>query len=155
MQTQLRSLDDDNAELLAFKVAEQDYAVDIMSVREIRSSTHVTSLPHSPSFVRGVINLRGVVLPILDLARRLGISDETVTTRNVTIVVDSGGRSVGLLVDTVSDIITIPKDTFQRPPNLSAEHDSGFINALALVEGKLLRVLDLSNVVPIPSEDAA
>ena len=143
-------------ELLAFRVAGQDYALDIMMVREIRSSTPATSLPRAPSYVRGVINLRGMVLPILDLARRLGITDETAEmARNVTIVVDLGGRSFGLMVDAVSDIITIPTDLLQRPPSLTSDAEQSFVNALAVVEGKMLRILELETVIPRPSEEAA
>ena len=143
-------------ELLAFRVAGQDYAIDIMMVREIRSSTHATSLPRAPAFVRGVINLRGMVLPILDLALRLGIgADEAEMARNVTIVVDHGGRSFGLMVDAVSDIITIPTESLQRPPSLSQDGEQSFVNALAVVDGKMLRILELEAVLPRPSEEAA
>ena len=150
-----RQTDDAVMELLAFRVAGQDYALDIMTVREIRSSTLATSLPRAPSFVRGVINLRGMVLPILDLARRLGIGEEAGLTRNVTIVVDHEGRSFGLMVDAVSDIITVPVAALQRPPSLSNETEHGFVNALAIVEGRMLRVLELAAVIPRPSEEAA
>lgn len=143
-------------ELLAFRVAGQDYAVDIMMVREIRSSTHATSLPRAPAFVRGVINLRGMVLPILDLALRLGIGgDDAELARNVTIVVDHAGRSFGLMVDAVSDIITVPIDSLQRPPSLSQEGEQSFVNALAIVDGKMLRILELKTVLPRPAEEAA
>lgn len=150
-----RLLDDTVKELLAFRVAGQDYAVDIMMVREIRSSTAATSLPRAPAFVRGVINLRGMVLPILDLARRLGIGEESDLTRNVTIVVDHDGRSFGLMVDAVSDIISISSDTLQRPPSLSSELELGFVSALAIVDGKMIRILDLEAVIPRHSEEAA
>lgn len=142
-------------ELLAFRVAGQDYALDIMTVREIRSSIPATSLPRAPSYVRGVINLRGTVLPILDLARRLGIGEEAGTTRNVTIVVDHQGRSFGLMVDAVSDIISIPSESLQRPPSLAADAEDNFINALALVDGKMMRLLELDAVIPCRPEEAA
>ena len=81
-----------------------------MSVREIRGWTRATSLPHSPPYVRGVINLRGTVLPVVDLAQRLGLPAASSRDRNVIIVVDLDGRTVGLLVDAVSDILALPQD---------------------------------------------
>lgn len=156
MQQTSAKAQSDVLELLAFRVAGQDYAIDIMMVREIRSSTLATSLPHAPSFVRGVINLRGMVLPILDLALRLGISGQDAEmARNVTIVVDRGGRSFGLMVDAVSDIITIPGDSLQRPPSLSQDGAESYVNALAVVDGKMLRILELDTVLPRPPEEAA
>ncbi len=97
-------------ELLSFHVGDHEYSVDIMSVREIRGWTHTTSLPHSPEFVRGVINLRGTVLPVIDLDLRLGLDGSEPSERNVIIVVDIQGRSLGLRVDAVSDILSIPLD---------------------------------------------
>jgi len=156
MQNATQKVQPSVLELLAFRVAGQDYAVDIMMVREIRSSTVATSLPRAPSYVRGVINLRGMVLPILDLARRLGISeDDAEMARNVTIVVDHGGRSFGLMVDAVSDIITIQTESLQRPPSLTNDAEQSFVNALAVVDGKMLRILELETVIPRPSEEAA
>ena len=110
-------------ELLSFRVADQEYSVDIMSVREIRGWTRATSLPHAPDYVRGVINLRGSVLPVVDLATRLGIEAGEPNERSVIIVVDVGGRTVGLRVDAVSDILSIPTG---RPPGAAGpRHGTG------------------------------
>ncbi len=135
-------------ELLSFRVADQEYSVDIMSVREIRSWTRATSLPHAPEFVRGVINLRGAVLPVVDLGIRLGISSGEPNERSVIIVVDLGSRSVGLRVDAVSDILSIPRSELQTPPDLLSEQSEAFIRALTIVDGRMIRVLDLVAVLP-------
>ena len=140
-------------ELLSFRVGEQEYSVDIMSVREIRGWTRATTLPHSPAYVRGVINLRGTVLPVIDLAQRLGLPSGELTDRNVIIVVHIVGRTVGLLVDAVSDILSIPQDELSPPPELAADNSQTFINALTIVEGRMIRVLDLGSV--LPAVDAA
>ena len=92
----------DRNELIAFRIEDQEYSVDIMSVREIRGWTAATPLPQSPDYVRGVINLRGTVLPIVDLSARLGLGTVEPTPRHVIIVVHIGKRIVGLLVDAVS-----------------------------------------------------
>ncbi|MGI1661640.1 chemotaxis protein CheW [Palleronia sp. KMU-117] len=142
-------------ELLTFRVGEQEYSVDIMQVREIRSWTHATSLPHAPAFVRGVINLRGTVLPVLDLALRLGLATEGPDARHVIIVVQSGGRTVGLRVDAVSDILTIPRSELQAPPELATGAGRGFVQSLTLIEGRMVRLLDLDQVLPGMTEEAA
>lgn len=142
-------------ELLSFRVGEQEFALDIMSVREIRGWTRATPLPHSPPFVRGVINLRGTVLPIIDLAARLGQKSTNASARNVFIVVQSGEETVGLLVDAVSDILSIKTEALQSPPEMSADGDSMFVNALTIVEDRMLRVLDLRAALVSSQSEAA
>lgn len=141
-------------EFLSFRVADQEYSVDIMSVREIRSWTRATSLPHAPDYVRGVINLRGSVLPVVDLAIRLGIQSGDPNERSVIIVIDLGGRTVGLRVDAVSDILSIPASDLQTPPELLTEQTEAFIRALTIVEGRMIRVLDVRRVLPAIEEAA-
>src|ERR1700761_8577950 len=111
----------DRRELTSFRIGEQEFCVDIMSVREIRGWTPATPLPRTPDYVRGVINLRGAVLPIIDLAARLGLQTTETTARHVIMVVHLGGRTVGLLVDAVSDIVTITDDVVQPTPDIASE----------------------------------
>lgn len=141
-------------ELLSFKVCEQEYSVDIMSVREIRGWTRATSLPHAPDYVRGVINLRGTVLPVVDLGLRLGLGSSEPNERSVVVVVDLGDRTVGLRVDAVSDILAVPKSGLQSPPELLADQAEAFVRALTIVEGRMIRVLELSAVLPANEEAA-
>lgn len=142
-------------ELLSFRLAEQEYSVDIMSVREIRGWTRATPLPHAPHYVRGVINLRGTVLPVLDLASRLGMPPVEGDARNVIIVVQNGSQSVGLLVDAVSDILALPRAELQPPPDLTADAAHSFVEALTIVDGRMIRVLDLTMVLPADHTEAA
>lgn len=142
-------------ELLSFKVSGQNYSVDIMSVREIRGSTKATSLPHAPPFVKGVINLRGTVLPILDLSARLGLETKEDKDRNVIVVVDMGGKTAGLIVDAVSDILVIPSEDIQLPPRLAADESQTFVSHLTIVDGRMIRILDLNAVMPPLGEEAA
>ena len=145
----------DEVELLSFRVGDNEYSVEIMSVREIRGWTRATSLPHSPPYVRGVINLRGAVLPVVDLAMRLGLAAEEPNERNVIIVIDIGGRTVGLRVDAVSDILSIPQGQLQAPPEMTADKGHSFVRALTIVEGRMIRILDLPQVVPNATDVAA
>ncbi|MBT8458308.1 MAG: chemotaxis protein CheW [Boseongicola sp.] len=142
-------------ELLSFYVGDHEYSVDIMSVREIRGWTKTTSLPHSPDFVRGVINLRGTVLPVVDLALRLGLEAQDPHERNVIVVVDLEGRTLGLRVDSVSDILSIPSSATQSPPQISDETADTFLRALTIVDERMVRILDLQAVMPANDEAAA
>src|SRR5271154_6319473 len=100
-------------EYITFRIGQQYYCVDIMSVREIRGWTPATSLPRAPGFVRGVINLRGVVLPVIDLSDRLGFAPAEPSPRHVIIVAQTGRQVIGLLVDAVSDIIAMAPEKLQ------------------------------------------
>ncbi|PRY26997.1 purine-binding chemotaxis protein CheW [Aliiruegeria haliotis] len=142
-------------ELLSFKVGEQEYSVDIMSVREIRGWTRPTPLPHAAPFVRGVINLRGTVLPIVDLAKRLGIEVEEASERNVIIVAKVQHQTVGVLVDAVSDILAISESELQQPPEMVADAGTTFVEAITVTQGRMLRILDLDSVLPDTTKDVA
>lgn len=142
-------------ELLSFRLAEEEYSVDIMSVREIRGWTRATPLPHAPAYVRGVINLRGTVLPVVDLSVRLGMAPVEGDARNVIIVVQVGSQTAGLLVDAVSDILALPRNELQAPPELAADTAHSFIEALTIVDGRMIRVLDLGAVLPDEASEAA
>lgn len=147
--------DPDLQELLSFQVGEQEYSVDIKSVREIRGWTRATPLPHAPPHLRGVINLRGTVLPIIDLGKRLGIEVAETTERNVIIVVLIGPHTVGLLVDAVSDILPVSGQDLHPPPSLDADDGRSCVKALTIVEGRMLRVLDLDIIHPTQTGEAA
>ncbi len=142
-------------ELLSFKVGEHEYSVDIMAVREIRGWTRATSLPHSPYYVHGVINLRGTVLPVVDLAGRLGIEAEEPSERSVIIVVEFDGRTIGVRVDAVSDILSMSTDAMRPPPELLSDGSEAFVQALIIVDERMVRVLDLKTVLPSGTEVAA
>lgn len=138
----------DDVELLSFRLGDQEFCVDITSVREIRGWTGATPLPHAPAHLMGVINMRGTVLPVIDLAARLGMAPIRADQRSVIVVVQSGALNAGLLVDAVSDILTIPAAALHAPPDIGNAAISDFIRALTLVEGSLVRVLNLAAVMP-------
>ncbi|WP_299692920.1 chemotaxis protein CheW [uncultured Tateyamaria sp.] len=142
-------------ELLTFKLSDQEYSLDIMSVREIRGWTQATPLPHTPSYMKGVINLRGTVLPVMDLGQRLGLPVTEHTDRNVIIVVKHGETLAGLLVDAVSDIIALTDEDMQPPPDVSSGAHPGVIKSLTLIDERMIRVLDLSHLVTSLQSDAA
>lgn len=144
-----------NLELLTFQIADQEYSLDIMSVREIRGWTRATPLPHAPSYMKGVINLRGTVLPVMDLSQRLGLKTREQTERNVIIVVSNQDVMTGLLVDAVSDIIALTQDDLQPPPEVQNSASSNVVSALTLIDDRMIRVLDLDSVVSTSESSAA
>lgn len=143
------------SEYLSFRIGDDEYSVDITSVREIRGWTRTTSLPHSPNFIRGVINLRGTVLPVVDLALRLGFQTSEPDVRDVIIVVDVGKRVMGLRVDAVSDILSFEPEQLQLPPDITTGPKSRFVKALTVLEDRMVRILDLEAVLPSDEEIAA
>jgi purine-binding chemotaxis protein CheW len=135
-------------ELISFRVGQQEYCVDIMAVREIRGWSPATSLPQSPGYMRGVINLRGAVLPIMDLAVRLGMPMAEPTVRHVFIVVKADDRTIGLLVDAVSDILSITDDLVQPTPDVACDRVRNFIRGIISLDGRMISEISLDRLLP-------
>jgi purine-binding chemotaxis protein CheW len=135
-------------ELIAFNVGAQEFCIRITSVREIRGWTPATALPHAPLFVLGTINLRGVVLPIVDLAVRLGLPPTRPTARHAIVVVESGHQVAGLLVDGVSDIFTADQEQIQPIPDVAAEMAKFLLRGVIAMDGRLIGVIDVANLLP-------
>ncbi|SFE08706.1 chemotaxis protein CheW [Roseivivax sediminis] len=135
-------------ELVSFAIGEQDFCMDIMLVREIRGWTNVTMLPHAPSYILGVINLRGAVVPIVDLASRLGLTPLEPTQRHVIIIAVLGNQTVGFLVSAVSDILGISPSEIQPPPKVGADATAGFIEGVIASDDRMLRILNIAAVLP-------
>ena len=142
-------------ELISFRIGDQEFCVDIMAVREIRGWTASTALPQSPSFVRGVINLRGAVLPIVDLAARLGFESGETSDRSVIIVAQIGEQVVGLQVDAVSDILTVTDDAIQPTPDIASDTAKSFVRGLLAMDGRMISLIGLENVLPAFELEAA
>ncbi|WP_419318854.1 chemotaxis protein CheW [Caulobacter sp. ErkDOM-E] len=135
-------------ELISFRVGDQEYCVNIMAVREIRGWSPATALPQTPGYMRGVINLRGAVLPIMDLAARLGMPMVEPTVRSVFIVVQAGDRTVGLLVDAVSDILSINDDMVQATPDVACETVRSFVRGIISIEERMISEISLDRILP-------
>jgi len=144
----------DKRELIAFRVGRQEFCINVMIVREIRGWTAATTLPRSPRYIKGVINLRGAVLPIVDLAKRLGLPGTEPTARHVIIVVQIGQQQVGLLVDAVSDILTASNSNIQPSPDVSSDLVKSFVKGLLPVDGRMISLIALDNVLPAELEAA-
>ena len=142
-------------ELIAFRIGGQEFCVNIMSVREIRGWTPATPMPHAPSYVLGVINLRGVVLPIVDMSLRLGMKPAEPTVRHVIIVAQVGSKVVGLLVDAVSDILTVTDDNMQPTPDIANEATKAYARGIFAIEGRMICLIDLHSLFPHTESEAA
>ena len=136
-------------DVVSFRVGEQDYCIDIDVVREIRGWSPTTVLPHAPAHVTGVINLRGSVVAVVDLAARLGLGRTVPTPRHVVIIVTFGNQTAGLLADVVSDILDLSGAAFQPVPDIVSDSTRALIaNVVTLSDGRMLRKLDLHEVLP-------
>ena len=131
-------------ELITFEVGGQVFGLDIMAIREIRAWTPTTRLPRVPHYVAGVVNLRGTVLPVIDLAARLGWTPTEATPRHAIIVAQLGAQTCGLIVESVSDIVTLPADALQPAPVTTNDSIIAFLEGLAAIEDRMVMVLNLS-----------
>ncbi|QND49512.1 chemotaxis protein CheW [Rhizobium lusitanum] len=155
MSYAIKSLTQGARELIAFRIGDQEFCVDIMSVREIRGWTPVTAMPHAPAYMLGVINLRGAVLPIVDLSARLGMKRAEPTVRHVIIVAQVKRKVVGLLVDAVSDILTVNDDTIQPTPEVSSDYERQFARGVLAIDRRMICLLELETLFPEHESQAA
>ena len=132
---------------LSFALAAQAYAVPIMQVQEIREWTKVTPLPNSPRHVKGVLNLRGTIVPIVDMRLRFQLEEKAYDSFTVIVVVNVGGRLAGLVVDTVSDVLRIGANERCAMAEFEGQANRAFIEGLAQVDGRLLVLLDVEKLL--------
>ena len=142
-------------ELIAFRIGSQEFCIDVMSVREIRGWTPATPLPQAPSFVRGVINLRGTVLPIVDLAARLGFTPAEPSARHAIVVVQIAQQTVGLLVEGVSDIFTVTETQVQPTPDVASDMAKEFVRGVIAMDGRMISMIVLDSILPADQRKAA
>lgn len=135
---------DDTCQFITFTVGASEYGVDIMAVREIKAWTETTTLPRSPAHVRGVINLRGAIVPIFDLRARFGQGPTETTRSHVVIIVAVGARLLGLLVDTVSDILTTERSEIRAVPDIDGDAD--FLAGLVAIEERMVTLISLGDL---------
>jgi len=142
-------------ELIAFRIGSQEFCIDVMSVREIRGWTPATPLPQAPSFVCGVINLRGTVLPIVDLAARLGFTPAEPSARHAIVVVQIAQQMVGLLVEGVSDIFTVTESQVQPTPDVASDMAKEFVRGVIAMDGRMISMIVLDSILPADQRKAA
>lgn len=142
-------------EFITFSAGGQSFCLEITQIREIRRWAPVTLLPHTPEDVLGVMNLRGAVIPIFDLSARFGLGKTQDNERNVVIVAATEGNTIGLLVESVSEILSVEKDAIQETPDVKSEFARDSILGVISVDEAMIRVVNLANVVDPESASAA
>lgn len=138
-------------EFLTFRLGEEEYAVDILKVQEIRGYAGVTRIARAPSFIKGVINLRGTIIPIVDLRDRFGVGTLTYDEFTIVIILNLKSRVVGIVVDSVSDVSRLAADDIRPAPSFSTAVDTRYIEGLAETEGGMLIVLEIDGLMSDPS----
>ncbi len=131
-------------QLITFELDGQVLGVDVMAIREIRAWSVATPLPNTPAYVCGVVNLRGVVLPVIDLRLLLGWGATKPSARHVIIVVELGDRLQGLIVDGVNDIVAIDRDTMQPPPDLAEHLCRRIIEGIVTIDERMVMIMALA-----------
>lgn len=145
---------DDLRQLVTCLIGREEFALDVLSVQEINRMVEITRVPKAPAYVEGVINLRGRIIPVLDLRRRFGLPPVDKSDNSRIMVVLVRQRMVGLIVDEVVEVLRIPKSTIEPPPSFGNSSGAEFTQGIGRIDDRLLIVLDLNRLL-IPNEQAA
>ena len=141
-------------QLVSFKLKQEEFGVNILLVQEIIRMQEITNVPNAPGFVEGVINLRGRVIPIVDLRKRFGMETKEQSNATRIIVVMIGEVQVGLIVDEVSEVLRISEDTVEPPPPIVAGIESDYIKGVGKLEDRLLILLDLNKILSMEEKQS-
>lgn len=134
-------------EFLTFRLGDEEYGVDILKVQEIRGYDRVTSIAHAPSFVKGVINLRGLIVPIVDLRIKFQLGRVEYNAFTVVIILNVANRVVGMVVDSVSDVITLAPEAVRSAPQLGAAVDTTYILGLGSLDERMIILVDIERLM--------
>lgn len=134
-------------EFLTFTLGNEEYAIDILRVQEIRGYDHVTTIANSPAFIKGVINLRGAIVPIADLRIKFNLSTVTYDQFTVVIILNVFNRIVGVVVDSVSDVLALTDDEIKPPPEFGGGFNSEYLMGLATVAERMLILVDIEKLM--------
>ena len=137
-------------EFLTFRLGAEEYGIDILKVQEIRSYEQPTRIANAPAFVKGVVNLRGVIVPIVDLRLKLSCDAAEYNDFTVVIVLNVKGRVVGAVVDSVSDVLELARDAIRPAPEMNSAVDTSFITGIGSVQGRMLILMDIEALMASP-----
>ena len=142
-------------QFISFAIGDDQYGVDIMAVREIKGWADITHLPKQPEYVRGVLNLRGAIVPIVDLRCRFGEGLTETTPLHIVIIVQVGGRQVGLIGDRVLDIVSVEANQIQPVPRTAQGDTTDFLSGLVSIDKTMIALIDLPRLLSVQEVDAA
>src|SRR5262245_20554758 len=134
-------------EFLTFRLGDEEYAIDILKVQEIRGYDHVTRIANTPEFIKGVINLRGTIVPIVDLRLKFSLGKAEYNQFTVVIILSMAKRVIGIVVDSVSDVITLAASDVRQAPEFSGALNTKFIRGLATVDKRMIIVADIEKLM--------
>ena len=134
-------------QIVVFKLANEEYGIDILRVREIKQYSSITRVPKAPHYVKGVVNLRGDVIPIVDLRKKFNLPDAEVTDSTRIIIVNVEDITIGLIVDSSSETLDISKDSIEDAPDSIGSVEQGYINGIGKVGTRLVILLDVSKII--------
>jgi purine-binding chemotaxis protein CheW len=132
---------------LTVNLANEEYGIDILAVREIRGWTSVTRIPQAPGYVLGVLNLRGAIVPVLDLRLRFGLSREEYTGTTVTVIITVAGRLFGIVVDAVSDVLDVEQNNVRPVPDMGTAVDTEYLKGLTSIGERMVLLLDADKLL--------
>ena len=135
------------AEYLTFRLGEEEYGIDILKVQEIRSYEQPTRMAQAPEFIKGVIDLRGVIVPIVDLRLKLHCAKVEYTDFTVVIILNVGGTVLGVVVDAVADVVPLTRDTIKPAPQFQTQMDAAFVTGIASVGERMLIMVDIESLL--------
>jgi purine-binding chemotaxis protein CheW len=134
-------------EFLTFTLGKEEYGIEILKVQEIRSYEVVTTIANAPDFIKGVVNLRGTIVPIVDMRIKFNLGEVDYTQFTVVIILNVAGRVVGMVVDSVSDVISLTASQIRQPPNFSSTFDVRYITGLGTVDQRMLILVDIEKLM--------
>lgn len=134
-------------QFLTFTLEGEEYGIEILRVQEIKGVSKIRPIPNAPNYIKGVLNLRGTVVPVLDLRARFGMPEAEYSQVTVIIVVSVGSKVVGLVVDAVSDVLNITKDQIEETPEIAGDVDTAFFHGMGKVGEKLILLLNIDQLV--------
>ena len=139
--------DGNSRELLTFKLGSEEYGIDILKVQEIRGYDAVTTIANSPEFIKGVINLRGIIVPIVDMRIKFSLGNVTYNELTVVIILNVANRVMGIVVDGVSDVIALSPDQIKAAPEFSSSLDMQYITGVGTVDDRMIIVIDIEKLM--------
>lgn len=142
----------EDVQVAAFKLLKEEYGVNILNVQEIKVLTDITRVPFAPDYIKGVINLRGSVLPVIDLKRRIGLEDAPYTDATRIIIMKIGEFSIGMIVDAVTEVLTISGRDINPAKDVSDSTSSRFVNSIGNIDARLIIMLNLDEIVDLPED---
>lgn len=141
------NITDELIQLVGFNLGDEEFGVDILKVQEINRMVDITKVPQSPDFVEGVINLRGEIIPVIDLRKRFGLSKKEADRQTRIIVAEVGDSTLGFVVDAVSEVIRIKSNTVEAPPKIVTGQHADYIHGVGKIDDRLLMLIDIDKVL--------